>query len=290
MTGSYRFREGRVFVCLWILCQLYSVLEGRGYDKCVTRDGRQGVCVIKRYCREANHQALVACDGDEENHCCPLPTTQRSAVAFPVPDQRQLDRDGPNQRPPDRDDRLNKTPPPGDRRSPTRHVSDPPKKPLSRDKEDHGNGRRRPTLQQDNPRDILPEKHGYYGETGGSRPSQRPIPNDPRNYSTRRPSNDRIQPTKGETSTTRKPAPPRRDRPQKNRTDDTLKAPIRFPDTYEFSVPSPKVPACGVKPYDLFIAGGQESNERMAVDDSYIPPASRFTSQDVPLRGCPHQH
>ncbi|XP_015922617.1 uncharacterized protein [Parasteatoda tepidariorum] len=66
-----------IIVLLFVTYIYLHPVDGRRYDKCETPDGRQGVCVVKRYCREATFQSLEACDNDD-NFCCPI-TTHRSA-------------------------------------------------------------------------------------------------------------------------------------------------------------------------------------------------------------------
>ncbi|KFM60779.1 Clotting factor B, partial [Stegodyphus mimosarum] len=312
---------------LWkeILCWIFLLnlflngVDGRRYDKCFTPDGREGVCVVKRYCRKANNEQLVPCDDDD--YCCPIPTTSRSArppaptepepqpTEIPVrrpssinrPSHSSTSNDRPPPRRPDVDDRPRKPlttydrepqPPKAyDDRIPSyddlsdnrrfenrqtdttvsdnrryddsvRHsYDDRPKIQSERDRtfsDSYDRNRGRPG---DYPREAPSssrkgddEENIRRDENRDSEPKRRPLPTSAGHY----PAKEHLEPD-------RVYDPPRRSKPtrshQKNRTQDSSKAPIKFPDTYELSVPQPKVPACGVKPYELFIAGGQESDE-----------------------------
>lgn len=359
---------------MWIFFLLFTVSDGRRYDKCITKDGRQGVCAIKRYCREGSHHELLPCDRDGESHCCPISTTQRSVSTLPpIPERaREEDRYAPEpevkrKRPevfgqPERDDRLNKTPPPADRKPPARHNNDRPKEGSNRDRTDgYDDDRRNPYEPPENPRDrperprppasfnndrpkdrpnsdrtdeYDDDRRNPYKPPGNSRdpperqrpprrpnsdgpkkrpgngnrddddvrlsyepegdtrdrpdrprlnshgrPSARPTDYDQRDRPSRPSDRDRYYPAKDDLDSPnpsrivnygKRPEvekddakPPRRvyhDRvPERKNL--TTEPPIRFPPTDEISLPRPKVPACGVKPYDLFIAGGQESAE-----------------------------
>ncbi|GFX82037.1 clotting factor B [Trichonephila clavipes] len=82
MTECDWFGKG---IFSWSCILLYLVnegIDGRRY-KCSTSDGRDGVCVAERYCREAFNQSLVPCEGGE-SYCCPIPTTHRSAESSPA--------------------------------------------------------------------------------------------------------------------------------------------------------------------------------------------------------------
>ncbi|XP_055940606.1 serine protease Hayan-like [Argiope bruennichi] len=73
----------RIFIWFCIIYHFhFAGIHGRHYEKCLTPDGRDGICAAKRYCREAN-QFLVACGG-ESNVCCPIQPTHRSAQSSPT--------------------------------------------------------------------------------------------------------------------------------------------------------------------------------------------------------------
>ncbi|XP_054723176.1 serine proteinase stubble-like [Uloborus diversus] len=66
----------RSICLLCVVTLLCSDVEGRSYEKCTAEDGRLGYCVAIIYCRQGQSQRLLRCEGDDNNYCCPLPTTQ----------------------------------------------------------------------------------------------------------------------------------------------------------------------------------------------------------------------
>ncbi|GIY02339.1 clotting factor B [Caerostris darwini] len=89
-----------IFCCIYLHFHAVTV-DGRRYDSCSTPDGREGLCVAKRYCREATSQSLVPCGGSDR-YCCPIKPTHRTADATqvtPSPTRTLIDTGRPRPRP-----------------------------------------------------------------------------------------------------------------------------------------------------------------------------------------------
>ncbi|GBM60982.1 hypothetical protein AVEN_157780-1, partial [Araneus ventricosus] len=57
-------------------------IHGHHDNYCSVPDGRDGLCVRRRYCREAANQFLKPC-GSENIVCCPLPTHRSARPSQP---------------------------------------------------------------------------------------------------------------------------------------------------------------------------------------------------------------
>lgn len=251
-----------LLLILILTCCLHINVQCRRYDRCSTREGRAGICVAKRFCREAAsspRQALTVCSDSTGFYCCPVPTsrssedtsrsvqppplapvrptasnvetsTNRRGIRFPVSDTRY--RPGSN------------IEEPGYSLSPSSSHEGTYRYP---DKDDSSRETRVKQPEDGN------SGSGYHGEV------RRPDHNRP---STKMPSRYKDQyGTHGPGNTNRRPAstPPRRnDRPHVKHT--TLASPPVKPPEQNKS-PHRSAPGCGQKPYDLFIAGGEESKQ-----------------------------
>lgn len=247
-----------------LTCCLHFNVHCRRYDRCSTREGRSGICVAKRFCREAvasPRQALTACSGSSGFYCCPVPTARSSendgssnqasqpAPLRPTPSSVETSTYRREIRYPTSDTNYR----PGSNLEESGYASSSSSEGTYRYPDKDDSSRETRVKEPDSSDSGSRHQHDGVRLPDRNRPStKRPRYEDQdRKYVTdninRRPAVQR--PTSSPTR--------RNDRPQEKHA--TPASPIKFSE--EYKPPHPHAPACGQKPYELFIAGGEESRQ-----------------------------